>query len=72
MNIWYIKIKYVLVKSTLLYINDNKEEKETGSSNNIENWLHNKVAKNQIKVSSHEIIKKVNFKENKNTDMMIS
>lgn len=42
------------------------KEKTTNTSNNIENWLNNKVykvAKNQIKISVQEIIKKINFKE---------
>ena len=41
------------------------KEKTTSNSNNIDNWLNNKVykvAKNQIKVSAQEIINKVNFK----------
>lgn len=49
------------------------KEKTTSDSNNIENWLNNKVykvAKNQIKVSAQEIINKVNFKEDENSDIL--
>ena len=49
------------------------KEKTTSNSNNIDNWLNNKVykvAKNQIKVSAQEIINKVNFKEDENSDIL--
>ena len=48
-------------------------KEKTSNSNNIENWLNNKVykvAKNQIKVSAQEIINKVNFKEDENSDIL--
>lgn len=49
------------------------KEKTPNTSNNIENWLNNKVykvAKNQIKISVQEIIKKINFKEDENADIL--
>lgn len=49
------------------------KEKTTNTSNNIDNWLNNKVykvAKNQIKISVQEIIKKINFKEDENADIL--
>lgn len=49
------------------------KEKTTNASNSIENWMNNKVykvAKNQIKVSVQEIVKKINFKEEDNSDIL--
>lgn len=90
-NLYFYK---ELVKSDLLYITEQNEEKELANvlmrvdnyilviqikekqadtSNNIENWIHNKVykiAKNQIKNSVQNIVKNVNFKYNKNADIL--
>ena len=90
-NLYFFK---ELVKSNLIYITDEKQEKEladvlmrgdnyiliiqikektTPASNSIEKWMNNKVykvAKNQIKVSAQEIIKKINFKEEDNSDIL--
>lgn len=49
------------------------KEKTTNTSNSIENWINNKVykvAKNQIKVSAQEIVKKIKFKEEENADIL--